>query len=202
VFYRSGGRGPRTLSKVVSKVRCHIHDTSVHTTPDRPVVVSNCKLNSHANTCCLGANFRPILFTGKVCDVSTFLDTLPAQGNVEICSGATAYEDEQGVTHILIVNEALWMGDYLQHSLLNPYQIRASGLKLCDDPTDEEHLFGISAQTTQILFKMNGTTCLFKSRTPTLWELDNCQHIELTSDREWDPNEQMFGPENEINGPV
>jgi len=41
---------------------------------------------------------------------------------------------------------------------------------------------------------MNGTTCLFNTRTPTTWELDNCQHVELTSDNEWLPHDDHFGP--------
>jgi len=44
---------------------------------------------------------------------------------------------------------------------------------------------------------MQGSTCLFHSRTPTQWELDNCEHIELTMDLKWDPNSMIFGPDIE-----
>jgi len=42
---------------------------------------------------------------------------------------------------------------------------------------------------------MQGTTCTFHSRTPTKWELDNCQHIELTSDADWSPSDPHFDPD-------
>jgi len=52
--------------------------------------VGACKMDSHADTCCLGMNFVPIYFTGKICDVAPFLSDLPNQQGVQICSGATA----------------------------------------------------------------------------------------------------------------
>jgi len=73
-----------------------------------------CSTNSnrhHADTCCLGMNFTPIYFTGKICDVAPFLSNLPNQHGVQICSGATAYDDGDGGTYILVVNEALWFGE-------------------------------------------------------------------------------------------
>jgi len=52
--------------------------------------VGACKMDSYADTCCLGMNFVPIYFTGKICDVAPFLSDLPNQQGVQICSGATA----------------------------------------------------------------------------------------------------------------
>jgi len=40
---------------------------------------------------------------------------------------------------------------------------------------------------------MAGLTCIFPTRTQTQWELDNCPHVELTSDLEWNPNGVHFG---------
>jgi len=194
-FKPQGGRGPRSLSKLSSHDRRIIgaarSDPSQHPT----VVESNTEIDSHADTCCLGANFLPLYYTGKVCDVTPFLDSMPAATNIEICTGATAYDDDNGNTIILVINEALWMGHHMQHTLLNPYQIRAHGVSLCDDPTDSRRFFGIETQDGRVTFKMHGTICNFRSRTPTAWELDNCQHIELTSDLEWSPTAAHFGPD-------
>jgi len=86
--------------------------------------VETCEMDSHADTCCLGMNFTPIYFTGKICDVSPFLSNLPSQQGVQICSGATAYDDGDddgdGGTYILVINEALWFGEKMQHTLINP----------------------------------------------------------------------------------
>jgi len=135
-FKNQGGRGPRNLSKVLAKPRRVINSARTHMASQPEIIQSNWELDSHADTCCLGANFVPLYFTGKVCDVSTFLDSIPAQENIEVCTGATAYKDANGETIILVVNEALWMGNRMNYSLLNPYQIRSTGLSLNDDPTD------------------------------------------------------------------
>jgi len=58
--------------------------------------VGMCKLDSHADTGCLGLNFVPIYFTSKICNVAPFLSDLPNQQRVQICSGATAFDDGDG----------------------------------------------------------------------------------------------------------
>ena len=186
-------QGPRTMSKVTTQICHQIGATSSQNAQAQEVVVSNCELDSHADTCCLGANFLPIYFTGKVCDVSPFLDTMPIQNDIQVCTGITAMDDGTGNTLILVVNEALWMGDKIQHSLLNPYQIRLNGVQLSDDPTDGNRYFGMQAGNVQVPFKMKGTTCVFQTCTPTPWEIDNCPHIELTSDQQWKPHDILFG---------
>jgi len=72
----------------------------------------------------------PELFTGKICDVSPFLSDLPSQQGLQIGSGATAYDDGDGGTYILVINEALWFGEKMQHTLINPNQVRAYGVSL------------------------------------------------------------------------
>jgi len=86
---------------------------------------------------------------------------MPSATNVEICTGATAYDAENGNTLILVVNKALWMGDRMKHTLLNPYQVRAHGISLCDNPTDTRRFFGIETPDGRIAFKMHGTICNF-----------------------------------------
>jgi len=111
------------MSKIITQPHQSISAAWIQSTAIPASIVANCEIDSHADTCCLGANFVPVYFSGKVCDVSPFLDSMPIQSNVDICTGATAFEDETGNTMILIVNEVLWMGDKMQHSLINPYQI-------------------------------------------------------------------------------
>jgi len=98
---------------------------------------------------------------------------------------------------ILVINKGLWLGGQMEHSLINPYQIRVNEGQLSDDPTNQDRLFGITIEGVEIPFKMKGSTCMFHTRTPTSWELENCRHIELTSDLEWDPSDIHFGDENE-----
>jgi len=89
-------------------------------------------------------NFVPIYFNRKVCNVAPFLSAFPNQQGVQICSGATAYDDDDGCTNILVMNEALWFGEKIQHRLINPNQVRAYGMSFCDDPTDLNCQLGTS----------------------------------------------------------
>jgi len=91
---------------------------------------------------------------------------MPAQANVKICTAATAYDDAYGNTVILVINEGLWLGGQMEHSLINPYQIRVNEGQLSDDPTNQDRLFGITIEGVEIPFKMKGSTCMFRTRTP------------------------------------
>ena len=87
-------------------------------------VFARCELDSHADTCALGRNFIPLSYTGRVCDVSPYNQSYQPEKNVPIITGATAYTCQHtGQTYILIINEGLWLGTKMDHSLLNPNQL-------------------------------------------------------------------------------
>jgi hypothetical protein len=93
------------------------------------VVVSQLELDSHADTIVCGSNCTIIHFTGKECDVSPYTETYEAIKSVPIIQAATAYDNpEAGETTIFILNEAIWMGDKMSHTLVNPNQLRAHGI--------------------------------------------------------------------------
>ena len=134
-------------------------------------------------------NFRPIHFTQKECSVSPFLSEYKEQTNVRICTGATAYTKDNGDVIILIFGQGLWFGNRMDRSLINPYQCRAYGIGLCDDPTDPNgRPLGINCGNQIIPLKMNGTTCGLMSRYPTDLELEECEHVILSHEEDWDPS--------------
>ena len=109
----------------------------VKTLSTNPDFVSTSEIDNHADTCCFGANFTPIYFTGHACHVQPFMDSYESIENVQICSAATAYDDpDTGGTYILVFHQGLWFGPKLNHSLINPNQCRSFGVSLCDDPFD------------------------------------------------------------------
>ena len=56
---------------------------------------------------------------------------------VPIVSGATAWDDPvTGQTYILVINESLYYGNKMDHSLINPNPIRAHGIPLSDNAYD------------------------------------------------------------------
>jgi len=50
----------------------------------------------------------------------------------------------------------------------------------------------MTIQDTFIPFAIAGTTCIFATRTPTSWELENCLHLEIMPDSEWSPSAPHF----------
>ena len=109
--------------------------------------------------------------------------------DVPIVSAATAFTCQRtGQTYILVINEALWFGDRLENSLINPNQLRFGGAIVNDNPFDPQIPISIQTDEVDIPLELAGTTIFFASSTPTPTELDNCPHIHLTRDSEWDPH--------------
>ena len=84
--------------------------------------------------------------------------------------------------YILIFNEALWMGDTLAHSLINPNQLRAFGTLVQGNPYHTDPL-GIIPPPYDIEIQLHtaGTIIYADTRAPTANELATLPFIALTS---------------------
>ena len=92
---------------------------------------------------------------------------------------------------MLILHQALWFGDRMKNSLINPNQCRAFGISLCDDPYDPHRELGLyDPQTdTAIPFTHKDSAVGLKTRSPTPEEIDQCRpHIILSDEAPWDPS--------------
>ena len=157
-------------------------------------VYNKMEMDSHADTAVLGRNCVILNYTGRECDVSPYTDSYEAITGVPIVTGATAWTSQvDGQTYILVFHEALWMGDVLEHSLLNPNQLRHYGVLVQDNPFDatEMHLETPDGEMV-IPLQAEGTTIFLATRTPTDRELHECPHITMTSKKEWDPRDLQF----------
>ena len=54
-----------------------------------PGTEARTELDTHADTCCVGANFTPLVFTGETVDVTPFTDHYEATKDVPVVSAAT-----------------------------------------------------------------------------------------------------------------
>ena len=69
--------------------------------------------------------------------------------DVKVISGATAYTDPtSNLTYILWIHEALYFGKTMEHSLLNPNQLRHNGIFIQDNPYHSRKKMSIEAYTT------------------------------------------------------
>ena len=92
-------------------------------------VTSRSELDSHADTCVAGANCCILSYTGKECDVAPYNDDYTPIPNITIVTAATAWQSKDtGQVYIIVLEEALWMGDSLQTTLINPNQSRHFGV--------------------------------------------------------------------------
>ncbi len=182
-----------TTNRRAASVRKHpkssrVNNDSFETTYGRM------ELDSHADTIVLGQNAIILQYTSRECDVSPYSDSYEPIRNVPIVKGATAITSTTtGETIILVFNEAIWMGDHLDHSLLNPNQLRNYGIVVQDNPYDQAALH-LASHSDEFIMPMatDGTTIYFDSRTPTDYELQHSPHIILSSQAEWNPREVQF----------
>jgi len=166
------------------------------------------ELDSHADTTCAGANCIVLEFTQQVVDVTPYnKNKYEPETNIPIVKAATAYTDSSGNTYILILNQALYLPD-LDHSLLNPNQMRMNGVTVDDCP---QHLSDPRCPSTHSIFspdldiriplELGGVISRICTQCPTKEELEHCLWLNLTSDLEWDPHSESFAV-NESNSIV
>ena len=97
----------------------------------KSTVYGNCELDSHADSIVAGKNCVILTYSGKECDVSPYREDYESIKNVPIVTAATAWQSPtSGQIYILVFNEAIWMGDHMDHTLLNPNQLRHYGTRV------------------------------------------------------------------------
>ena len=85
------------------------------------------------------------------------------------------------------------MGESMPNSLINPNQLRAFGCTVQDNPFSGAPLYLEDSESAVVIpMATVGTNILVTTRTPTQDEIDECPHIVLTSQREWDPSKVKF----------
>ena len=79
----------------------------------------------------------------------------------------------------------------MDHSLVNPNQIRAYGIPLWENAYDQSRNGELSIELNEavrVQMKTQGTKIIFDSRAPTKQELQECTKSHLTSKKECNPH--------------
>jgi hypothetical protein len=79
------------------------------------------------------------------------------------------------------------MPENMSHSLVNPNQLRAFGSLIQDNPFDGPLSLTDPEDDVRVPMYLDGTNIVFATRTPSQFELDNCKHVQLCSEHEWNP---------------
>jgi hypothetical protein len=139
-------------------------------------------------TICVGKNWRVLEYTGELCSVMPFSKDYNPTPNIPVARCATTYTcPDSGQSILLIADQVLYFGDSMEHTLINPHQIRSHGYSLCDDPWDPNRTLGLDTEHFFIPFFTTGSTVHFASAFPSRWDLDNLPTIQLTAPH-WDPS--------------
>ena len=155
------------------------------------VIFGRNKLNSHADTTALGKNSIILSFIWRECEVSPYADSYESIKKVPIVTGATGYTSPiSGKRLILIFNEALGLGDQMQHILLNPNQLRSFAMLVKDDPFASDETICIESENGDAFLPLHteGTIIYLDTWTPTDEDLSQFPHIIMTSPHPWNPS--------------
>ena len=93
--------------------------------------------------------------------------------NIPVATVATLWiNPSDGQSYILIIHQALYFGDRLNSTLLNPNQMRAYGTKVEDVPRqfdkNSSHSIFIPEKSMTIPLELDGVVSGFVSRKPTV----------------------------------
>ena len=85
------------------------------------MVQNKLELDSHADTCCAGANTAVLEYTGEKVNVAPFSGTYKPMADIPIATVGTVWEDpKSGDTRLLVLNETLYFGDKMAETLVCP----------------------------------------------------------------------------------
>ena len=192
IFKFSHQATPIQISLLTSTSRRISSARQAHSKP--AITYAKCELDSHADTTVAGSNCVILHYTGKECDVTPYRDDYQPVSNIPIVTAATAWQSSTtGQTYILIFNEALWMGESMDSTLINPNQLRHYGTFVQDNPMSDLPLSIITEDSEFSMdLTMAGTIVYADTFTPSELELQTCPHITLTSPTPWDPHNVCF----------
>ena len=183
--FRGRNRGVHVISKRSVKESNRSYGEAVPHDTVAGTIGRN-EMDTHADTCCAGANWVLLDSTNEICEVTPFLDSYEPVKEVMVARCGTVWTSpDTGREYLLVGDQMLWFGNQMDHSLINPNQIREYGLPVYDDPFSKSQ-FGIDGNETFIPFNTTGTIVYFETRRPTDWETRNLPIIMLTGE-EWDP---------------
>jgi len=162
---------------------------TIHNHDDIESTTGPVELDSHADTCCAGSNCVVKEHTGKICNVVGFNRNTPNDElkGISVVKAATAYDAPTGETFIIILAQALYLGEYLVYSLLCPNQLRHNGLIVDDvprhlspNPNNATHSIFVPEENITIPLEMRGVISLFYTRRPTQEEIENKKWLLFT----------------------
>ena len=162
------------------------------------------ELDSHADTCVAGATWKVMEYTGFVCNVYLYSDSYKPLKQVPIVEAVSAYDHPAGEMFILVLAQALYLGNQQEPSLLCLNQMRLYGIVVDDVPKHlsvncaSTHSIYIPSMDLQIPLELDGVISYINTQYPNESEVENCTHIKLTISTVWEPHSETFTEQEAI----
>lgn len=162
------------------------------------------ELDTHADISCVEANCRIVYVTKNVCQVHPYHPNYDAIEEVPVVQAATAYDDaETGITYMKIINQALQIPD-LETTFLNLNQMHMNGIivddipkHLAPNPEIATHSINVPNTDLHITLKLKGIISAIKRRYWSVYKIENCPWVDLTSSKPWNPKSGQFEEQEE-----
>ena len=120
--------------------------------------------------------------TERTADVYLYDISYEPMYNVPIVIGASTYTNRNtGRSFITFINEALYYGKNLGHSMINTNKLISYGTMVWYNPFDSNRELCVETENGDTIDLIaNGTKIGFDSRAPTENELQSLPHVHLT----------------------
>ena len=119
-------------------------------------------MDTLADTCCNVTNWKLVLFSNEVCEVSPFQDLYHPLKDIPVACVSPVWMDPIIPREYLIVGDQfLRFGRMINYFLINPYQIRVLNISVHDNTFDAT-VFGIEVDEAFTPFTSKVTVISFE----------------------------------------
>ena len=154
--------------------------------------------------CVAGAAWEVMEYTRVVYDVYPYYDSYIPLNQVPVVDAVTAYSHLAGETFILVLVQALYLGNQQEPSLLCPNQMRLYIKVVYNVPKHlsvncaSTHSIYILRMDLQIPLELDGIISYIYTCYPNELQAENCTHISLTSSSVWELHLETFAEQEAI----
>lgn len=102
--------------------------------------------------------------------------------------------DINGIEVIFVINEALWFGQQMDHSLPSSNQVCEHDVHLWNNPCDPFRGLSIHNPSSDHPVPLNtdGIVAFTETRAPTDAEISRLPHVHITSSAKWKPQNATY----------
>ena len=151
-------------------------------------------IDSWADTSCAGKHaYVESFIEGKTVNATGFSSSLGSMKNLPIVNVVYAYDHANGQTLLIENHNAIYLGEHMNDSLLNPIQAEENNVHIDLRPkrfyphetTECQSITFSDGTILPLLYE--GVLPYLPIRKPTPDEIDTCTRLSITSEHEWDP---------------